>query len=255
MTTMEQELVGKLADVDLPADLKLALQALVHEVDLLCPRLSAMQQRWAQRWLEQVVAEVADPTTATHWWEADLDLIGKTAQEAGVAGQPVAAAIQRALPLLRARLGLYDEVRLQPITAETVRGICQLSDTLTEPRKSFVAPNAISLAQAHFSKHAWFRAIYVGKAPVGFMMLSDNPETPEYFLWRFMIATPYQGRGYGAQAIRRLVEYVKTRPGATELLVSCGEGAGSPKAFYLKQGFVPTGEVSGGETVLRMALA
>jgi diamine N-acetyltransferase len=248
---MEQELVVKLENAELPADLKL----LGHEVELLCSRLSAMQQRWAQRWLEQVVAEVTDPTTATHWWEAALDLIGKTAQEAGVAGQPVAAAIQRALPLLRLRLEPYDEVSLQPITAETVRGICQLSDTLTEPRKSFVAPNAISLAQAHFSKHAWFRAVYAGKAPVGFMMLSDDPDTPEYFLWRFMIATPYQGRGYGSQAIRRLVEYVQTRPGATELLVSCGEGAGSPKEFYLKQGFVPTGEESDGETMLRMALA
>jgi len=70
-----------------------------------------------------------------------------------------------------------------------------------------------------------------------------------------MIAEPYQGRGYGHQAIRLLLEYVKTRPGARELLVSCGEGEGNPKAFYLKQGFVPTGEVIDDETVLRMILA
>ena len=122
------------------------------------------------------------------------------------------AAIQRLLPLLRAHLGPYDEVSLQPITEDTVWGVCQLSDTLTEPRKNFVATNAVSLAQAHFNKHAWFRAIYAGKAPVGFMMIVDDDETPEYFLWRFMIAEPYQGRGDGRQAIRRLVEYVKTRP-------------------------------------------
>ena len=35
-----------------------------------------------------------------------------------------------------------------------------------------------------------------------------------------MIAEPYHGRGYGRQAVDRLVEYVKTRPGARELLVS-----------------------------------
>ena len=143
---------------------------------------------------------------------------------------------------------------LQPITEETVRGICQLSDTLTEPRKGYVAPNAISLAQAHFNKYAWFRAIHAGKAPVGFMMILDDPDTPEYFLWRFMIATPYQGRGYGSQAIQRLVEYVKTRPGARELLVSCGEGEGSPKSFYLKQGFVLTGEIIDEEMMLRISL-
>jgi diamine N-acetyltransferase len=177
------------------------------------------------------------------------------AQDRGAAGQPVSAAIGRLIPLLRSQLGPYDEVSLQTITADTVWGICQLSDTLTEPRKNFVATNAVSLAQAHFNKHAWFRAVYAGKAPVGFMMMVDDAETPEYFLWRFMIAEPYQGRGYGSQAIRRLAEYVRTRPNATELLVSCGEGVGSPKLFYLKQGFVPTGAVIDEETMLRMALA
>ncbi len=62
--------------------------------------------------------------------------------------------------------------------------------------------------------------------------------------------------GYtGLARFFRQVEYVRSRPGAMELLVSCGEGEGSPKEFYLKQGFTPTGEVSDDETVLRMALA
>ena len=252
---MEQELVGKLGSAGIPGELKLALMELAQEVALLRPSLSAKQSRRSQYRLDRVVAEVTDPATDTHWWEAYLDLIAKMALEYGAAGLPVVAAIQRLLPLLRSQLGPYDEVSLQPITEDTVWGICQLSDTLTEPRKNFVATNAISLAQAHFNKHAWFRAIYAGKAPVGFMMIVDDAETPEYFLWRFMIAAPYQGRGYGSQAIQRLVEYVKTRPGARELLVSCGEGEGSPKEFYLKQGFVPTGAVLGEETVLRMELA
>jgi GNAT superfamily N-acetyltransferase len=252
---MEQELVDKLEVADMPSELKLALKELAHEVDLLWPSLSAVQRRRTRRRLDRVVAEAIDPATDTHWWEIYLDLIAKMAGEGGTAGQPVVEAIQRLRPLLRSRLGPYDEVSLKPITEDTVWGICQLSDTLTEPRKNFVAPNAISLAQAHFNKHAWFRAIYAGKAPVGFMMIVDDDETPEYFLWRFMIAEPYQGRGYGRQAIQRLVEYVRTRPGARELLVSCGEGEGSPKAFYLKQGFVPTGEVMDEETVLRMVLA
>ena len=211
---MEQELVDKLESTDMPGELKLALTELAHEVDLLWPSLSAVQRRRTRRRLDRVVVEATDPATDTHWWEVYLDLIAKMAGEGGTAGQPVVDAIGRLRPLLRARLGPYDEVSLQPITEDTVWGICQLSDTLTEPRKNFVATNAVSLAQAHFNKHAWFRAIYAGKAPVGFMMIVDNDETPEYFLWRFMIAEPYQGRGYGRQAIQRLVEYVRTRPGA-----------------------------------------
>ncbi len=252
---MKQELVAKLDDASLPAELKLALKELAREVELLQPSLSVVRKRRTWYWLDRVVTEATDPASDTHWWEVYLDLIAKAARECGAAGQPVGAAIQRLLPLLRARLGPYDEVSLQPITEDTVWGICQLTDTLSEPRKNFVATNAVSLAQAHFNKHAWFRAICAGRAPVGFMMIVDDSETPEYFLWRFMIAEPYQGRGYGRQAIRRLVEYVRTRPGARELLVSCGEGDGSPKEFYLKQGFVPTGEMMDEETVLRLTLS
>lgn len=251
---MKQEPIGRLETAAIPGELKLALQELVQEVELLQPSLPARQSRRSRYRLDRVVTEATDPALDTHWWEVYLDLIAQAAGEQGAVGQAVVAAIQRLRPPLRAQLGPYAEVRLEPITDDTVWGICQLSDTLTEPRKNFVATNAVSLAQAHFNKHAWFRAIYAGKAPVGFMMIVDDPETPEYFLWRFMIAAPYQGRGYGSQAIQRLVEYVKTRPGARELLVSCGEGEGSPKEFYLKQGFVPTGEVDDGETVLRMTL-
>ena len=49
------------------------------------------------------------------------------------------------------------EVSLREITADTVATICKLSDTLVESQKRMVAPNALSIAQAHFSQHAWFR--------------------------------------------------------------------------------------------------
>lgn len=251
---MEEEFTPKVDNANIPPELCLPLKELIHEIALLWPELSPMQQRRIRYRLDRVITEAVEPSTETHWWEVYLDLTAKIAQEHGATGEPVTAAIGRLLPLLAAHLGPYDEVTLQPITEDTVWGICQLSDTLTEPRKYFVATNAVSLAQAHFNKHAWFRAIYAGKAPVGFMMIVDDDETPEYFLWRFMIAGPYQGRGYGRQAIQRLVEYVRTRPAASELLVSCGEGQGSPKEFYLKQGFVPTGEMEDDETVLRLAL-
>jgi len=251
---MEQDTISRLDSAGIPVELKLALKEVLHEVEALSPSLPRVQQRRSHYRIERVVTEATDPAVDTHWWPVYVDLVAKAARELGATGQPVVDAIQRLLPLLWSRLGPYDPVSLQPITEDTVWGICQLSDTLSEPRKGFVATNAVSLAQAHFNPHAWFRAVHAGKAPVGFMMLADDADAPEYFLWRFMIADPYQSRGYGRQAIQRLAEYVRTRPGATELLVSCGEGEGSPKEFYLKQGFVPTGEVVGEETVLKLVL-
>ena len=145
-------------------------------------------------------------------------------------------------------------VTLREITEETVIPICRLSDTLSAPQKKMVAPNAISIARAHYNKYFWCRAIYADETPVGFMMLYDNLEEPRYFLWRLMIAGPCQGLGYGEKAVRLLVEYVRTRPGAKELLVSCEEGEGSPEGFYAKLGFKRTGEMLDDEVVMSLAL-
>jgi diamine N-acetyltransferase len=147
-----------------------------------------------------------------------------------------------------------EQISFREITEETVVAICKLSDTLSDPQNKMVGTNALSIAQAHFSQHAWFRAIYAGEAPVGFIMLYDNPAEPVYFLWRLMIAGPHQGKGYGAQAIALLIDYVKTRPAAKELLVSCGEGEGSPEGFYQKLGFKRTGAMEGDEVVLSLTL-
>jgi diamine N-acetyltransferase len=183
-----------------------------------------------------------------------LCLLDKELEPLGKPGRRLMTAGEQLRPHLAAHLGPYTDVTLREITAETVRTICKLTDTLVPPQDSMVAPNAVSLAQALFSPQAWYRAIYAGKQAVGFLMLYDDPDKPEYFLWRFMIARPCQGRGYGAQAIQRLVEYVHTRPNASELGVSCELGPGSPEPFYVKHGFVSTGEFLGDELVLKMRL-
>ncbi|HNS49652.1 MAG TPA: GNAT family N-acetyltransferase [Anaerolineae bacterium] len=145
-------------------------------------------------------------------------------------------------------------VTLREVTADTVRAVCRLSDTLVPPKRFMVAPNSVSLAQALFEPKAWYRAIYADETLVGFVMLYDDPDEPEYYLWRFMIATPHQGKGFGRQTIERMIEYVETRPGAVELLVSCGEGPGNPEGFYTGMGFRRTGKMSGDEVELVLPL-
>ena len=143
-------------------------------------------------------------------------------------------------------------VTLREITEETLDSILKLK--VTESQKQFVADNARSLAQAHFSKSAWFRAIYADETPVGFLMLDDKPEKPEYYLWRLMIDQRYQGCGFGRQAILLLIEHVKGRPRAMELLTSCVRGDGGPGPFYQKLGFDFTGECDEGEAMMRLPL-
>jgi diamine N-acetyltransferase len=153
-----------------------------------------------------------------------------------------------------AQVGPNSVVSFREITEETLLAVCMLSTTLPEPQRRMVATNSMSIAQAHFNPHAWFRAIYADETPVGFIMLYDNPETPRYYLWRFMIGSAYQKFGFGKQAIALLIEHVKTRPGAEELLLSCGEGEGSPEGFYKKMGFERTGEIVDGEVEMGLKL-
>ncbi len=144
-------------------------------------------------------------------------------------------------------------VSLREVTRETVRAICALD--VTPEQRSFVAPNAISIAEAYFQPKAWFRAVYAGDVPVGFLMLYDDPEAPRYFLWRLMIAASHQGKGYGRQALQLLIEHVRTRPRAVALETSCvPASAGGPEPFYRSLGFEPTEETMEREIVLCLPL-
>jgi len=138
------------------------------------------------------------------------------------------------------------EVSLRRITSQTVSDICDLSETLGEAQRNKVADNAMSIAEAHFSENAWFRAVYADEVPVGFVMLHigsdyDVIDCPGAFLWRFMIAGPFQRMGFGEKAIALVAREMKAR-GFAELFTSYGLGEASPEGFYKRLGFATTGE-------------
>ena len=96
------------------------------------------------------------------------------------------------------------DVEFRQITSETVRAICELE--VAADQRSFVAPNAVSIAEAHFTPGHWMRAIYADGQPAGFVLTFDDP-SEGYFLWRFMIAEGHQRRGIGRRAMRQVLEH------------------------------------------------
>ena len=139
------------------------------------------------------------------------------------------------------------KVTLREITGETLRPILKLSKTLSELQQTHVADNAVSIAQAHFEPHAWFRGIYADDTPVGFIMLYIGPEDEipgnptAWFLWRFMIGGAYQKMGFGRKSLEIVYDMVRGQ-GGKELIVSCHPGSDGPEGFYRKLGFVPNGK-------------
>jgi diamine N-acetyltransferase len=136
-------------------------------------------------------------------------------------------------------------VRLVEVTADTVRAVATLK--VSPEQEKFVAPNALSIAEAYFTKEHWFRAIAAGDELVGFVMLYTKVEDQAVFIWRFMIDDRFQGRGYGAAALSAVVNEVKAWPGLTALRLSFVDQPGGPEAFYAANGFRRTGRVVDGE--------
>lgn len=153
---------------------------------------------------------------------------------------------------------IAERVSLREITAETVRSVIGLS--VAESQKGFVAPNAVSLAEALFAPDAWYRAIYLDDAPVGFVMLSDDslrdppPEEPGISVWRFMIDAQHQGLGIGREALLQVIAYVRSRGMFRTLELSYVPGPGCPEPFYRSLGFGHTGRLDDGEVILELPL-
>jgi diamine N-acetyltransferase len=149
-------------------------------------------------------------------------------------------------------------VTLREITADTVDAVIKLS--VADSQKRFVAPNSVSLAQSIFAPEAWYRAIYSGEEPAGFVMLYDEslrstpPAAPKVAVWRFMVAAQYQGQGVGSAAMRLVIAHVRSKGCFRALELSYVPAEGSPEPFYLSHGFRNTDRIEDGERVMELSL-
>lgn len=150
-----------------------------------------------------------------------------------------------------------DGVHLREITDDNREAVRALRVRGRQER--FVASVSASLRDAAGSPkvNPWYRAVYCGEEPVGFVMLAWKPRKGPYrgrhFLWRLLVDKRHQGRGIGRAVLTQLVDLVRA-DGGTELLTSIEPGKGGPWPFYQGLGFQPTGELDDGEIVLRLPL-
>lgn len=142
------------------------------------------------------------------------------------------------------------DIRFEEVSATNLNAILGLK--VHESQQKFVADNARSIAQGTYDENAWFRGIYAGDEPVGFVMLSIDESAAEYYVWRLMIDAEQQGKGYGKAAMLAVIDLVRVMPNAKALRLSYVPDEGSAGPFYERLGFVETGEVDEGERVMRL---
>lgn len=151
------------------------------------------------------------------------------------------------------------KVSLREVTAQNVRDVCRLA--VDPAQLGYVAPNAVSLAEALVNPEAWYRAIYADDALAGFVMVWDEslrvprPAAPNLGLWRLMVDARFQGKGIGRAALEQVIAHVRGKGVSSRFVTSYVPGPASPEPFYSKLGFRPTGEMDGDEVVLELLLA
>ena len=157
-------------------------------------------------------------------------------------------------------------VTLRPVTLENRREIFKLD--VTEEQHRFVASNLSSAATAWVlitnGGHPVTFAIYADEVPVGFTLIVyginsyELPSVAEgnYNILRLMIDQRYQGRGYGREAMRLILDYIRTFPlGPAELVwIQYAADNQVAKKLYASFGFQENGEVAHGMPVAVLPL-
>ena len=153
------------------------------------------------------------------------------------------------------------DIHLEKVTWDNYVKVLKLR--VKKEQEDFVASNRTSLVHAFLSLssgdpvHAF--AIMNGKTTVGFMQImysndwtayeredwlnSEEYKThegqPYYYIWRFMVDKRFQGRGYGKEAFRQTLDFIKTFPDgkADYILLSYEQNNENAKKLYASFGF------------------
>ena len=115
---------------------------------------------------------------------------------------------------------------------------------LAPGQEKFVSHPIRSLAQAYvYRDQCQPFGIYAEGKMVGYVMVIYDFDVPEYDIWHMMIDESMQGRGYGSDALDRVIEYIRTKPfgDSNRTALTCNKGNSSAIKLYESKGFSATG--------------
>lgn len=128
---------------------------------------------------------------------------------------------------------------------------------LRKDQEEFVSHPIRSLAQAYvYRNQCQPFGIYQDEEMVGYVMVIYDYDVPEYDIWHMMIDGAQQGRGYGKEALKRVLEYIATKPfgASNRVALTCNKQNIPGLTLYQSLGFEATGNVDGDEIELARLL-
>jgi diamine N-acetyltransferase len=148
-------------------------------------------------------------------------------------------------------------VSLRPLSESNREAVEALRVSPSQERYVSSVADSLREAAEHPAAHAQYWAVHDGDTLVGFVMIADEVDSPDYiphYLWKLLIDERYQRQGFGTATLDLIVDYFRGRPGVEVLNTSAGEGEGSPISFYERYGFKRTGEIRFDEVMLELPL-
>ena len=121
---------------------------------------------------------------------------------------------------------------------------------VTEEQEDFVASTMFSLAESKVFTENIPLVIYDGDLMVGFVMYALDPEDNHYWIHRLLIDKKYQKKGYGTQAMTKIVNLIQGLHQPSKVLTSFEPGNTVAEKLYLSLGFKHTGKLVDDEAVL-----
>ena len=143
-------------------------------------------------------------------------------------------------------------IQLLPVTKENWEACIELE--VAEKQREFVAPNYYSILQSIYEDNLYPYVIYDEGTLVGFLMYGKDPDTYRFEMCRLMIDKKYQGKGYGKEAIKQLLDIVTRKYGNILFYTSIEPKNSYALNLYQSMGFKKTGEIMWDEEVLVIEL-
>lgn len=118
-------------------------------------------------------------------------------------------------------------------------GNWRLGLKVAEDQRAYVSDTCAMLARAFAYRDSRSQAfvIYDGETPVGMVMYHDCEELEAYDLSQLFIDWRYQGRGYGREATRQVLDRMKQDGKYRKVVLCYIEGNEGAKRLYDSFGF------------------
>ncbi|MEH7234971.1 GNAT family N-acetyltransferase [Bacillus sp. JJ1562] len=143
-------------------------------------------------------------------------------------------------------------VTLQKITRDNWEECIDLQ--VGKSQKGFIASNLYSIAEVQFLPNFEAFAIYADIIMVGFTMFGLDEDDNNYWIYRIMIDEKYQGKGYGTKALLNVIDYIKAKPDAKEIIIGYNPENIEAERTYIRAGFQPKAIAPWGEKLVSLKL-